>query len=111
VVLRWKGKKCGVFRLKAAGTPVGLLQGSQFDSKRIQLQIGDVFVAYTDGITEAENSEGEQWGHRRLENLLRTCRSSTPKKITKCILEELAAYSAGRSQKDDITLVVLQVQA
>jgi DNA-binding GntR family transcriptional regulator len=111
MILRWKGKKCGVFRLKAVGTPVGLLQGSEFTAKSFQLQIGDVFVAYTDGITEAENSESEQWGHRRLENLLRGCRNSTPKKIAKCILDELANYCAGRSQKDDITLVVLQVQA
>jgi DNA-binding GntR family transcriptional regulator len=111
LILRWKGKKCGVFRLKALGTPVGLLQGTEFTAKSFQMKIGDVFVAYTDGITEAENSEGEQWGHRRLENLLRDCRNSAPKKIAKCILDELANYSAGRSQKDDITLVVLQVQA
>ncbi|MGA8674474.1 MAG: SpoIIE family protein phosphatase [Candidatus Acidiferrales bacterium] len=111
MILRWKGKKCGVFRLKALGTPVGLLKGSEFSAKSFQMQVGDVFVAYTDGITEAENSDGEQWGHRRLENLLRDCRNVTPKKITKSILDELGNYCAGRSQKDDITLVVLQVQA
>jgi sigma-B regulation protein RsbU (phosphoserine phosphatase) len=69
-----------------------------------------VLVAYTDGITESENSEREQWGRRRLENLLRTCRGNTPKQIARCVLDELSAYSAGRSQKDDITLMVMQVQ-
>lgn len=111
MVLRWKEKKCGVFRLKALGTPVGLLQSSEFAAKSFQMQIGDVLVAYTDGVTEAENSEGEQWGHRRLENLVRGCRNYTPKKTARCILDELANYCAGRSQKDDITLLVLQVQA
>lgn len=110
MVLRWRGKKCGVFHLKAVGTPVGLFQGAQFGSKTFQLQIGDVLVAYTDGITESENSEREQWGQRRLESLLRTCRGNTPKQITGCVLDELCAYSAGRSQKDDITLMVMQVQ-
>jgi serine phosphatase RsbU (regulator of sigma subunit) len=111
MVLRWKGKKCGVFHLKAAGTPVGLFQGAKFGSKAFQLQTGDVFMAYTDGITETENSEGEQWGQRRLESLLRSCRGSAPREIISCILNELSAYSTGRSQRDDITLVVIQVQA
>jgi sigma-B regulation protein RsbU (phosphoserine phosphatase) len=111
MILRWKGKKCGVFHLKAAGTPVGLFQGAQFGTKTFQLQIGDVFVAYTDGITESENSEREQWGQRRLESLLRTCRGNMPKQIIRCVLDELSVYSAGRSQRDDITLMVMQVQA
>ena len=111
MVLRWKEKKCGVFQLKAAGTPVGLLQGTEFGTKTFQLQVGDVVVAYTDGITEAENSEDEQWGRRRLENLLRTCQGHTARQIVRCILDGLSAYTKGRPQKDDITLVVLQVQA
>ena len=69
-----------------------------------------MLVAYTDGITEAENVQGELWGYRRLENLLRTCRDHKPEKIIRCILDEVAAFAGGGSQRDDVTLIAVRVQ-
>lgn len=109
LVLRWKDGRCELSALQTQGTPVGALDDAEYTSATFQLEKGDVLVAYTDGITEAENPQGEMWGQVRLEKLLRTCRDRNPKQIIKCILDELAAFSKGRPQRDDVTLVVLRV--
>jgi serine phosphatase RsbU (regulator of sigma subunit) len=110
MVLRWRDGRCDVFPLETEGTPVGALEAAEYTSATIRLEIGDLFVAYTDGITEAEDSQGEFWGQRRLENLLRSCRNRTPREIIKFILDEVSAFSKGPSQRDDITLVVIRAK-
>jgi sigma-B regulation protein RsbU (phosphoserine phosphatase) len=97
------------FALGARATPLGLLE-SQFSSKAFPLEAGYVFVAYTDGITEAEGPDNEPWGMERLENLLRSCRNRTPEQIIRRILDEVAAFANGRSQRDDVTLLVFGVK-
>ena len=110
LVLRSRDGQLKLFRLKPGGNPIGMLKGSKFISDQIQLEVGDVLVAYTDGITEAENVQGELWGCRRLENLLRTCRDHKPEKIIRCPLDEVAAFTGGGSQRDDVTLMAIRVQ-
>jgi sigma-B regulation protein RsbU (phosphoserine phosphatase) len=110
MVLRWERSQCEVFHLESSGTPLGLLETSQFTSKAFQLEIGDVFVAYTDGITEAENPEYQSWGQQKLENLLRSCCDRSPAQIIRRILDEVTAFADGRSQRDDVTLVVVGVK-
>jgi phosphoserine phosphatase RsbU/P len=73
MVLRRKNDTCTVFQLRAAGAPVGALQDTEYAPTTFQLEIGDVVVAYTDAITEAENERDELWGQARFEKLLRSC--------------------------------------
>jgi serine phosphatase RsbU (regulator of sigma subunit)/DNA-binding GntR family transcriptional regulator len=110
IVLRWKHSQCEVFRLEASGTPLGLLEASEFISKSFQLEIGDVLTMYTDGITEAENPERELWGQDRLESVLRSCRDHTPAQIVRRILDKMLAFANGLSQRDDVTLMVIRVK-
>jgi sigma-B regulation protein RsbU (phosphoserine phosphatase) len=110
IVLRWKNGRCDVFHLESSGTALGLLESSQFTSSTFQLETGDVFVAYTDGITESENHCGELWGLERLETLLRRCRDCTPAQIVERIVDEILTFGKDCSQKDDVTLVVAAVK-
>jgi sigma-B regulation protein RsbU (phosphoserine phosphatase) len=110
IVLRWKHGQCEVFHLESSGTPLGLLESPQFTSKAFPLEAGDVFVAYTDGITEAESPDNELWSMERLENLLRSCRDPAPAQIIKRILDEVTAFANGRLQRDDVTLLVFGVK-
>lgn len=110
MIVRWEQDRCEVFQLKTGGTPVGLLEETQFVPETFQFEPGDLFVAYTDGITESDNPAGDMWGQERLENLLRECRNKTSEKTIQCILEELAAFSDGQRQGDDMTLVAMQVR-
>src|SRR5262249_48005627 len=110
MVLRWKNSRCDVFHLGTSGTALGLLESSQFSSSTFQLEKGDVFVAYTDGITESENRCGELWGQERLETLLRACRDCTPAQIVERILDEILIFGKDSSQRDDMTLVIAAVK-
>jgi phosphoserine phosphatase RsbU/P len=110
LVLRRCHKQSVLIHLRPEHIPVGLLKNTSFTSTIFQLEINDVFVAYTDGVTELENSEGSPFGQIRLEKLLRDCCFHDPQSILQLILEGLSAHSAGCSQADDITLVVMHVQ-
>jgi serine phosphatase RsbU (regulator of sigma subunit) len=110
MVLRWENSRCKMFHLESSGTALGLLENSQFTSRTFQLEKGDVFVAYTDGITESENLCGELWGQERLESLLRACRDCGPARIVSRILDEVLLFAKDCPQKDDMTLVVVGVK-
>jgi serine phosphatase RsbU (regulator of sigma subunit)/DNA-binding GntR family transcriptional regulator len=110
MVLRWKDGRCEVIPLETEGTPVGALEHAEYTSATVRLEIGDVLIAYTDGITEAENPQSEFWGQQRLEKLLRSCHDRTPKEIIRSVLDEVAEFSKGHPQRDDITLVVVRAK-
>jgi sigma-B regulation protein RsbU (phosphoserine phosphatase) len=110
MVLRWENSQCKVFQLESTGTALGLLESSQFTSRTFQLEKGDVFVAYTDGITESESLYGELWGQERLENLLRACRDCGPAQIVSRILDDVLLFAKDCAQKDDMTLLVVAVK-
>jgi sigma-B regulation protein RsbU (phosphoserine phosphatase) len=109
MVLRWRNGGCEVIPLETEGTPVGALEHAEYTSAAVRLEIGDVLIAYTDGITEAENLQGEFWGQERLEKLLRSCQDRTPKEIIRCVLDEVSDFSKGHRQRDDVTLLVVRV--
>ena len=110
MVLRWRDGRCEVIPLETEGTPVGALEQAEYTSATVRLEIGDVLIAYTDGITEAENPQCEFWGQQRLEKLLRSCHDRTPKEIIRSVLDEVADFSKGQPQRDDVTLVVVRAK-
>ena len=110
IVLRQTNGTCEVHELNAVGPPVGMLPDSQYTSTTFQLEVADYVVAYTDGITEAQRTDDELWGQRRLETLLCSCRHQTPLQVVWRIVDEVSAFAIGGKQSDDITLVVMQVQ-
>jgi sigma-B regulation protein RsbU (phosphoserine phosphatase) len=111
IVLRSHEGRRQMFYLKSGGMPVGISADSQYPTTTFHLEVDDVVVAYTDGITEVENRQGELWGERGLKNLLSHCNYRAPAKIVKCILDEVASFADRLPQRDDMTLVVMQVQA
>lgn len=110
VVIRCRDGQSSVFRLQPGAAPVGLFADSSYTSASFQLEDRDTLIACTDGIIEAENGEGESWGQQRLETLFASCQRQTPKQVLQQIVKEISAFTAGGPQRDDITLVVIQVQ-
>src|SRR5262249_31488888 len=110
IVVRFRENGCEVLELKSEAMPVGIAADAQFASTRFQLEIGDLLVAYTDGITEVENRSREAWGQEGLEALLCSCGGAMPDQIIERILEETSNFADGQTQRDDMTLVVMSVQ-
>jgi phosphoserine phosphatase RsbU/P len=111
IVIRCQGGRRKVFRLEPNGTPAGLFENSSYKSVSFQLEAEDILVACTDGIIETESQDGELWGQQRLEDLFSFCAPRTPRQVVQSIVREVSAFGMGRAPKDDMTLVVLQVQA
>lgn len=111
IVLRGSPDRREVVPLNAGFIPVGMFEDSEYSSRIFRLEVGDVLVAYTDGITESENLNGDPLGQERLGGILYGCDGRDPQEILQHILDELWAHSAGCRQRDDVTLLVMQVQA
>jgi serine phosphatase RsbU (regulator of sigma subunit) len=110
IVLRPVDGRCEIFRLNAGSVPVGISPDAQFKTATFQLHIGDVLIAYTDGITEVQDRQGEFWGEDRFERLLSACGCALPKEIMERILDEIFGFADGQPQRDDMTLVVMKVE-
>lgn len=111
IVVRRSYGGCRLLPLAPECAPVGVLEDSRYTSTTFQLEVGDVLLAFTDGVTESESSDGRAFGHERLEKVLGDYRSEEPQEILQQILDELSAHSAGCSQADDITIMVMRVEA
>ena len=111
IVIRCQDGYSRVFRLLPGNAPVGMWEDSNYNSDVFNLQEGDILVACTDGMLEAENHKGELWGQPRLEALFSTCGQHTPQQVLERIVNEVSLFADGAPQKDDMTLLVMQVQA
>jgi sigma-B regulation protein RsbU (phosphoserine phosphatase) len=110
IVVRGHNESSKVFHLKPTDIPIGISADLQCTTRTFQLAIDDVLVAYTDGIPEQQNPQGEMWGEQRFEILLRSCYRASSEQIIERILIELSAFAKGQPQRDDITLVVFKVE-
>lgn len=110
IVVRPQNGSCEMFHLKSTDMLVGISADRSFAPTTFQLAPGDVLVAYTDGITEAQDYRGQLWGEEKFESVLRSCAGATSEQIIECILEDVSAFANGQPQRDDMTLVVMTVQ-
>jgi len=97
--------------LQEAGLPIGLFDEISLTDVTIRLDPGDVFVAYTDGLTESFNTNDEMFGDERLFQLVDVLPKSSAQELLDVILKEVTAFEAGRPQSDDITLMVVRRNA
>ncbi len=95
-------------RLREGGLVLGVFASQSFKSGTVQLQSGDRMVLYTDGVTEASNSEDEEFGEDRVLQVLQQDPTRTAVEIQKNILQAAAQFSRGPWQ-DDATLLVIAV--
>ncbi len=95
-------------RLREGGGVLGVFPDQKFDLGSVQLAPGDRVILFTDGVTEANNPEGEEFGEARLLGLLEENRVCSAGELQGKILNAAAAFSGGHL-RDDITLLVLAV--
>ena len=91
--------------LESTSTPLGLFQDSDCFMREQELAPGDVLALYTDGITEASNEQGEEFGERGLVEALRQHRELSCRALLTAIVHEVQQFSP-REQHDDITAII-----
>jgi sigma-B regulation protein RsbU (phosphoserine phosphatase) len=102
IILRATGE---VFRLDINGTVVGLFDGVTYDESTLVMHPGDIFVAYSDGVSEPENEFGE-FGEERLIELILEHRNKPLPRITEIITGAVADWIGNAEQPDDVTIVL-----
>lgn len=95
-------------RLASGGLAMGISGREDYEQAAVDLRVGDRLILFTDGITEASNAAGEEFGEQRLLDALRDSRILSAARIQASVLARVAQFSGDKFQ-DDATLIVLAV--
>lgn len=105
IVIRHDGS---ILWLETGGVPVGMFPDYACAEGAVQLEPGDVVVAYTDGVVEALSSSGEEWGVEGLRRSAARHKEKSAEQVVSGIFEAMEEYADG-CQIDDATVAVLRV--
>ena len=103
------GRDGAVRRLEAGGTVVGLFDNMTYDEGAVEMHPGEIFLAYSDGVTEPENEFGE-FGEERLIDLVSANRNSPLVQISESVTSAVDDWIGDNEQPDDITLVLARAR-
>ena len=97
-------------RVESAGLPMGMFPEADYDEVTFNPRRGDVFVFFTDGITDASNAGGEMLGRTRLEEVVARHCDGSAEQIVTAIFAAVADHTAGQEPFDDETVVAIKVR-
>jgi sigma-B regulation protein RsbU (phosphoserine phosphatase) len=95
--------------LEACGPVVGLLKDVEYEEACLRLVAGDLFVGYTDGISEAMTIDDEEWGEERMQAAAEAATERPVREILDAIFSGADKFTAGAPQHDDMTLLIFRV--
>jgi sigma-B regulation protein RsbU (phosphoserine phosphatase) len=99
----------GVTQIELPGVPLGSFPGSAYDELTYALHAGDLFVFCSDGVSEAMNVNGEEFGSPRLIDVVRESRELAPKALVDAIFTAVEAFRDGFPPNDDMTAVAVKI--
>jgi sigma-B regulation protein RsbU (phosphoserine phosphatase) len=88
--------------------PLGMFESVKCEISRASLAVGDILVLYTDGITEAENPQGEEFGMERLSAVIRRDSSLSAEELMANIFQSAEDFCQGVGFKDDATALIVK---
>ena len=103
------GKDGTIRRLEAGGTVVGLFDNMTYEEGAVEMHPGEIFLAYSDGVTEPENDFGE-FGEQRLIDLVRENRDLPLPQISQIVTMAVDDWIGDNEQPDDVTLVLARAR-
>ena len=95
-------------RLKATGPPLGLFLNTDYSESSRRMALGDLLVVYTDGLTEAADSEDREYGLRRLTLVCKNHRDKPLKEVAQAVERDIGEFARGHPYEDDRTLVLVR---
>jgi sigma-B regulation protein RsbU (phosphoserine phosphatase) len=103
------GEDGSIRRLECGGTVVGLFDNMTYEEAAVEMHPGEIFLAYSDGVTEPENDFGE-FGESRLIDLVRDNRSLPLPQISQIVTMAVDDWIGDKEQPDDVTLVLARAR-
>jgi sigma-B regulation protein RsbU (phosphoserine phosphatase) len=102
------GQQGKVTRLEATGVPIGMFCDGRYSTQHVQLATGETLFLYTDGVSEARSRTNEEYGERRLVELLMRKPELAPEALICACLDDLNAFRSGQPLLDDLTIMAIQ---
>jgi sigma-B regulation protein RsbU (phosphoserine phosphatase) len=109
ILFRKINDKAEVYLLDSEGVPVGVIPNFNYPNKKTTIKGNDLFITYTDGITEAMNKDREEFGKQRLMRIINKYSHLESKKLSQIINRAIAKFSEGK-QHDDETLLIFKLR-
>jgi len=97
-----------VKRIEPNGLPVGVFCDERFSTSKSNLSPGNTLLLYSDGLSEARNLAGEEYGHERLSQLVSERYKLSPEGIIDACLKDLRAFRGRGREKDDLTIMAIR---
>lgn len=97
-----------VEKIESSGMPIGVFCNQEFSGSRVRMAPGDTLILYTDGLSEALNPAGDEYGIDRLLRTLSRERATSPQTLIRACLEDLKGFLAGASRTDDLAIMAIR---
>jgi sigma-B regulation protein RsbU (phosphoserine phosphatase) len=97
-----------VAQLESGGFPLGILPSAEYEVGETHLKTGESLVIYSDGVSEANNLKGEEFGMERLTEVVRKNLIASASGLRDKVESELSAFTQTAPANDDITLVIVK---
>jgi len=98
----------GMRRIEAGGMPVGLFEAAPYSGDSIVMKPGDMMVLYSDGVTEAHNVAGEEYGEARMAEVLKEFHHEPASVMLDKLIDAVKVFARGAEQYDDVTALVVK---
>jgi serine phosphatase RsbU (regulator of sigma subunit) len=95
--------------LSESGPILGILNDTQFSNTLVTLEPGDILTLYTDGVTEQENEEGDEFSIDRLNQIIVDKEGEPAAAVVADVSKAVSAYAGTKEQADDLTVVVVKI--
>jgi sigma-B regulation protein RsbU (phosphoserine phosphatase) len=96
-------------RLTVGGLPLGIRDDRVYESGKVALQSGDWLAVFTDGLVEAENERGEEYGEQRMLNVCHNGVTWTPDDLLRHLMGDVDTFVGSTPQHDDVTCLLVKV--
>ena len=106
--LRFRSATGSVVQESSAGLPLGIAEDSEYEMSAITLDSNDTLLFYTDGIAEAFDARGNQYGEERLKRQFSDHGGSSPQSVCESVRRDLKAHCQEHPPSDDLTLLVIK---
>jgi len=94
--------------IERGGLPLGMFKDARYYEYYLPVETGQILLLYTDGVTEATNPEGEEYGRENLERIVREHRDKGASDLIKLIYADMLEWTGGRGATDDVTFIVVK---